>query len=245
VKAGAVHAGSLERYLEVTRRLPVAVCFIVPLVLLHAAAVARSDRFVQVGAERFVQHVLRTGPTGERILQVVLALIVTGSIAYVIRAKIPVHRYFVPFVVECLLLALVLGPLVSIATNTSLFGVRAPPEGAAVWPFVLGAIGAGIYEEIVFRLLLLGSVALLFRRGLGFSAKGSAALAIFVSAVFFAQAHFFGTGAEAFAWRPYAFRLAAGLLLGLAFVLRGLGVAVYLHAFYDALFAWRVAVASE
>lgn len=94
-------------------------------------------------------------------------------------------------------------------------------------------------------MLLLSSVALLLRRGLRFSAPGPAALAVFVSAGAFAWAHFVGAGGEAFAWRPFAFRLAAGLLLGAVFVLRGLGVAVYLHAAYDALFAWRVAVSSE
>lgn len=238
--------GSLERYFEVTRRLPVAICLVVPLILAHAIAVARSDRFVQVGAERFVAHVLRFGPTGERVMQVALALIVSAAVVQVIRERIAVHRYVPGFLVECVLLACLLGPVVSIVTRSSLFHVRPPDVSlSSVWPFVIGAVGAGIYEEIVFRLVLLSCVALLFRRGLGFSSAGSAALAVFVSAVAFAWAHFVGAGGETFAWRPFAFRLAAGLLLGAVFVLRGLGVAVYLHAAYDALFAWRVAVSTE
>lgn len=238
--------GSLERYLEVTRRLSVAICLVVPLIVAHAIAVARADRFVQVGAERLVDHVLRIGPVGERICQVALALIVSVAVVHVIRERIPVHRYFPAFLVECVLLACLLGPVVSIVTNSALFDVRAPAVSLrSVWPFVIGAIGAGIYEEIVFRLLLLSSVALVLRRALGFSAPGSAALAVFVSAAAFAWAHFTGSGGESFAWRPFAFRLAAGLLLGAVFVLRGLGVAVYLHAAYDVLFAWRVAVSTE
>lgn len=238
--------GSLERYLEITRRPSVAIVYVVPLVLAHAIAVARAERFVQVGAERLVDHVMRVGPVGERVLQVVLALIVSAAVIHVVRERIPVHRHFPAFLVECVLLACLLGPVVSIVTNTSLFHVRAPELSLrSVWPFVIGAIGAGIYEEIVFRLLLLSSIALLLRRGLRFSAPGSAALAVFVSAGAFAWAHFVGAGGEAFAWRPFAFRLAAGLLLGAVFVLRGLGVAVYLHAAYDALFAWRVAVSTE
>jgi membrane protease YdiL (CAAX protease family) len=238
--------GSLERYLEATRRLPVAVCLVVPLIIAHAFAMTRAERFVEVGAQRFVDHVLRLGPVGERVMQVVLALIVSASVIHVVRERIPVHRYAPGFLVECVLLACLLGPIVSVITHTSLFSVRAPDVALrSVWPFVIGAVGAGIYEEIVFRLLLLSCVALVLRRGLGFSAPGSAALAIFVSAIAFAWAHFVGAGGEPFAWRPFAYRLAAGLLLGAVFILRGLGVAVYLHAAYDALFAWRVAMSTE
>lgn len=92
-------------------------------------------------------------------------------------------------------------------------------------------VGAGIYEELVFRLLLLPACFLAFRRG-GASPRWSIALAVFATSTAFSIAHYVG-GAEQFAMTTFTFRTLAGAYFATLFVTRGFGVAVGCHAMYD------------
>ena len=60
-------------------------------------------------------------------------------------------------------------------------------------------------------------------------------VALVVSSLVFALYHHVGAAGEPFALDRFAFRAAAGTILGLLFALRGLAVVVYMHVFYDLL----------
>ncbi len=109
-------------------------------------------------------------------------------------------------------------------------------------------IGAGVYEEILFRFLLLGAVLRLAQvdpwslypvekeRPDGPVAHlPLATFAVLLSAIAFALYHHVGPGGQPFSWGIFCFRSLAGLLLSFLFLLRGIGVAVYTHAIYDVL----------
>ncbi|MEZ4361412.1 MAG: CPBP family intramembrane glutamic endopeptidase [Kofleriaceae bacterium] len=98
----------------------------------------------------------------------------------------------------------------------------------------VSAIGAGVYEELVFRLLLLGGVARV-ARALGLSPRVAATVAITLSALAFAVAHHVGAAGEALHASAFAFRALAGVALGATFWLRSLAHATYAHIFYDLL----------
>jgi membrane protease YdiL (CAAX protease family) len=92
-------------------------------------------------------------------------------------------------------------------------------------------VGAGIYEELVFRLLLLPACYGLFR--LGAATQGwSVVLAILTTSTAFSIAHYVG-GVEAFALDTFAFRAFAGVYFAALFVTRGFGITVGAHATYD------------
>ncbi len=93
------------------------------------------------------------------------------------------------------------------------------------------ALTAGIYEELIFRLLLIWALKLLLVDVLELSASGSMVAIVVAAAVLFGGYHY--VGREAFAWRTFLFRTAAGLFLGMIFVLRGFGITVGTHATYD------------
>lgn len=97
-------------------------------------------------------------------------------------------------------------------------------------------LGAGIYEETIFRLMLLPTTVWVVSR-LQPSPKLASALGILVSAGVFSLAHYVGPGAEAFDVFTFTFRLIAGLFFSVVFVLRGFGIAVGAHAAYDILVA--------
>lgn len=95
-------------------------------------------------------------------------------------------------------------------------------------------LGAAIYEEGVFRVLLLGILyGLLVRFGTGFLVSGICA--IILSALLFSMAHHNGPPQTAAERQVFLFRAASGVVLGLTFLLRGAGTSVAAHALYNAL----------
>lgn len=129
-------------------------------------------------------------------------------------------------VVESVLLAV---PLVALGTLLSyllprimLAGVSGltTPQTAAL------CVGAGLYEELIFRLMILTFVSLLAGER-----KRSGVLAVLVSAVLFSAYHYLG--AEPFHPRTFTFRTLAGIYFGALFLFRGFGVTAGSHAAYD------------
>lgn len=95
-------------------------------------------------------------------------------------------------------------------------------------------VGAGVYEEVLFRLLLLPIVYGGFRI-LECPPKFSAAMAAVSTAFIFALAHHVGPNADAFNAFAFTFRLAAGTFFAAIFLVRGFGITVGCHAAYDLL----------
>jgi hypothetical protein len=94
------------------------------------------------------------------------------------------------------------------------------------------SIGAGVYEELVFRLALLGAFAYLFEEWYEFETAHSATLSIVLASALFSLIHVVG---EPFERDVFFFRMAAGILLSVLYLLRGFAVAVYTHVCYDVL----------
>jgi hypothetical protein len=102
---------------------------------------------------------------------------------------------------------------------------------------LIGFLGAGVYEEALFRLAL---VPLLFGalRLLQTPQILASALAVTGSALLFSLAHHAGTPGETFTWFAFVFRWMAGVYFAWVFVIRGFGVAVGTHTAYDILVGW-------
>lgn len=116
-------------------------------------------------------------------------------------------------------------------------GVRLEWQAVEVEPAVqriISFIGAGIYEETLFRLVLF---SLLFGvlRLVDVPRLPALALAAVISALLFAAAHNLGPHGESFQPFVFLFRTVAGLYFALIYYLRGFGIAVGAHAGYDVL----------
>lgn len=105
-------------------------------------------------------------------------------------------------------------------------------------------IGAGVYEEVMFRLLLVPAAFLAFRM-FEFPPKWAAAMAAISTSFLFALAHHIGPAADAFNLFAFSFRAAAGLFFATVFLLRGFGITVGCHAAYDLLVGVLLAVPAE
>ena len=97
------------------------------------------------------------------------------------------------------------------------------------------SLGAGFYEELVFRVLLVGLLLLGFERGAGLSRGWSVTLAVVVGALLFSAFHYVGPFGDHLALGSFTYRAVAGVLLSGLYVARGFGIAAWSHALYDVM----------
>jgi membrane protease YdiL (CAAX protease family) len=109
-----------------------------------------------------------------------------------------------------------------------------PSPGRQVAGQIITFVGAGIYEEMLFRLVLFAGLRWLLEF-LGAPPPLPFLGAAAVSATLFSAAHHLGPQGEVFIGYVYLFRTLAGLYFACVFQLRGFGVAVGAHALYDVL----------
>ena len=100
---------------------------------------------------------------------------------------------------------------------------------------IVSACGAGVHEELVFRLGLLSGIAAVLRGRV--SPRLGVAVAFAVSSPLFALAHHLGPFGEPFTAHAFAFRTLAGLAFAAIYWFRSLAHAVYAHAMYDVVVA--------
>ena len=105
---------------------------------------------------------------------------------------------------------------------------------------VVTYLGAGIYEEALFRLALYSGMVWLLRR-LEAPKLLAVPLAAVASATLFSAAHHLGPYGQPYDNYLFLFRLAAGLYFAFLYQYRGFGVAVGAHACYNLMVSVGVA----
>ncbi|MBA7653539.1 hypothetical protein ES703_61393 [subsurface metagenome] len=103
-------------------------------------------------------------------------------------------------------------------------------QGRSLLADIVTGIGAGIYEEMVFRLILISVLMILFQNTLGFERKSSIVISVLLSAGLFSVHHHISIP---FDWLEFSFRTVAGVYFAALFVIRGFGITAGTHAFYD------------
>jgi hypothetical protein len=115
------------------------------------------------------------------------------------------------------------------------------PVGGSLLANIIIGIGAGIYEELVFRLILICLLMLLFQDVLHFGNRNSIVFSVLISAALFSAHHHivFLDGqlvlSSAFNWTEFGFRAIAGVYFAVIFAIRGFGITAGTHAFYDTI----------
>ena len=117
--------------------------------------------------------------------------------------------------------------LLSYAIARSQLRLAGEPFGEGV---VL-SIGAGIYEELVFRLLAFAALSFVLADFLAIRPGITYGISVAFSATAFSLYHYWGP--EAFAAQSFVFRLLAGGYFGMLLGARGFGITAGTHAAYD------------
>lgn len=252
--------GPINRYFSATRSATYGVLAGLPLFLLYETFVVLVNEgrleHIRVGADVWIKNVMATvGQPG--LLGTVVLLFVIG--VYVAfrerRQKIPIRASWFGFLVlESMLYAVVLAFLVSTVVGAvfsmDLAGVPLAADlagaspaaqdagGSAVPPgritMLVLSIGAGLYEELVFRVALVGGLFLVLRRFMNGSRKAYVTSAL-IGAFIFSLVHYLGAYGDPFLLSSFTFRFLFGLALNGLFLVRGFGVAAWTHALYDVM----------
>jgi len=118
---------------------------------------------------------------------------------------------------------------------------EAPPGPGPLMASIVTSMGAGIYEELVFRLILICMLVILLQDVLGVPYRNALVLSVLISAgMFSAHHHVLFVGGQLdqgipFSWTEFGFRTAAGVYFSVLFTLRGFGITAGTHVFYDIL----------
>jgi membrane protease YdiL (CAAX protease family) len=130
----------------------------------------------------------------------------------------------------------------SASTNHTLSATKETGKNGQNQPLlanIVTGIGAGIYEELVFRLILICLLMLLLQDVLRLDHKNSIVLSVLISAALFSAHHHidFLSGRpnviDPFNWTRFAFRTLAGIYFAILFAIRGFGITAGTHAFYN------------
>lgn len=239
-------------YWGTTRHPLPSLVLVAPIVLAYEFGVlwlgGGQSASLRTGADAWLRHSLAAaGLTDHWLLPLALFLVLCGW-----QALRPGDWKFSPLVVagmvvESLVLAVALVGVSRLVDLGFDLMERSPPPAALFQAGpaavdgdtvrLIGYLGAGVYEEAIFRLLL---VPVLFYglRLLQAPQVMAGALAASGSALLFSLAHHAGNPAETFTWFAFVFRWMAGVFFAWVFILRGFGIAVGAHTAYDVLVGW-------
>ena len=257
-----------DSYLERTSRPLYAIVFLLPFIVFYeiGTILINTDLLnqsqVRVVAFVWLQHFLEYLGTSDRIAWVAPPLVV---IVILIGLQVASRKawYFCvgdypPMVLECTLLAV---PLIVLSlffnSPTPSEGEMAPAAAVAgqvvcaagagsleaggdtLMANVVTGVGAGIYEELVFRLILICILMVFFQDLIGMNHQNAIVLSVLISAALFSAHHHIvlvdgqlGRSAP-FNWTEFGFRTMAGVYFAGLFAIRGFGITAGTHAFYD------------
>lgn len=152
----------------------------------------------------------------------------------VIKRKVSLFPIYPLLVVESAMYALALCPLVFFMEGQFIPLLAQETSGCPdILSGLIFSLGAGLYEEIFFRLILTGCFYLFLKRVLTLPGILAASLSLLISAVLFSLFHHLGSGSSPFNAVFFLYRFFAGIFLSAIFIFRGFAAAVYTHALYD------------
>ena len=246
----------MNTYWQASRAPRYSLLFALPLLIIYQilaalAPVEPGGMSVRNGADVILQSVFfwLAGAWGPRLF--LLCLIGVG--AWLIARDVRSHPgRLTPSVLggmllESVCLALVFGVVVGSLT-AALLGT--PPPSMALgggfsaqrltrWTMLMLSLGAGIYEELLFRVVLVGLIAWAGTKLLGWRPLVAGVVATILGALIFSGFHYVGPYGDRLDVYSFVFRTIAGLFFSALYLLRGFGITAWAHALYDVLLLLR------
>lgn len=226
-----------EAYWDQSRQPLASLVFIAPILVVYEAGVlVFGAGHVRNGADVWLRQLLDVIGFGQYFL--LPSLTVGALLAWHYLTRRPWHLsrgLMLGMTVECI--ALAIGLRLILHVQGMLCSQWSVPLTLSIGTGVaraIGFLGAGIYEELLFRLLLLGPMIWGLRR-LGAKPGVSCATSVIATSFLFAVAHHVGSGGYPFVWFDFIFRFLAGVFFSILFLFRGFGIAAGAHAGYDIL----------
>ena len=238
-------------YFDISRAPRYSVVFALPLLLAYEALAAalsgpRAASQVRNGAdvllkEAFIAVAGRNGPL------IFIAAVIGIGIWFVARDIKKTGQGVRPIVfgamlAESVALAGIFGVVIGTITMKLLGSLHMLAIAGSGGPItqmswttrLMLSLGAGLYEELLFRVLLVSALAAGARVVLGFGVKGAGVFATIVGALIFSAFHYIGPFGDPFSLTSFTFRAISGVAFSALYLLRGFGITAWTHSLYDA-----------
>jgi hypothetical protein len=232
-------------YFAVSRAPRYSVLFALPLLIVYEAlAGLLSDDHggtLRNGADALLRSMF-TAVVGRNGSIVFIAVVILVGVWFVARdlkrARGSLRpSIFLAMFVESAILAFAFGIVVSKLTVHILGAMHLLAIGQIAqegWATrLMLSLGAGLYEELFFRVLLVSALAAGARALFGGSTRMAGVLAVVVGAVIFSAFHYIGPYGDPFQVRSFAFRTISSVAFSALFLVRGFGITAWTHALYD------------
>ena len=235
-----------------SRRPLTSLVFIAPLLIVYEVGILLlGPQAVRNGADVWLRQFLEFVGFGQYFLLPALTVFILLAWHYTTHQPWRVRAGVLwCMAIECVALAVCLRLILHLQGSLlqTIAGPADTPEAAHLMALdssgklrgVVGFLGAGVYEELLFRLILLPFVAWGIRK-MGATERPGMAAAVVLTSFAFAAAHYVGPYGDPLVWESYSFwfgflfRFLAGGFFSLLFVYRGFGIAAGTHAGYDIL----------
>lgn len=244
----------MSRYFALTRSHSYSLLFALPLLLLYelgALYLFRTEgSTLRNGADVLFRTLLSLGGV-QGTMAAALAIIVAALVLIVLerrRRALPLRALpFLGMALESLLYASLLGVTLGTATQWLLQGwelLLSVNGFAALSPSeaIVLSLGAGLYEELVFRVLIVGGLFGVFRAS-GLGAGQAGLFSTILASLLFSAFHYIGPYGDVWGLPSFLFRFLAGLAFSILFLTRGFGITAWTHALYDLLLVYSIHLA--
>lgn len=232
----------MSTYLSATRHPWTNLLFLTPLLIAYEAGVywlgSGQESQVRNGADAWLRWGLDIFGVGQVLaapVVIVLVMLAWSWWRWADRPEDPLTAFFGMAFESCLFACILWQFSRNFGSIVDLFGVKLQiTVQTAPAAKILTFIGAGIYEEVLFRLGLFVGLYFILRT-VRLPVLVALILAAAAGAISFAAAHHIGPYGEPVRADYFVFRTVAGLFFTLLFIARGFGIAVGAHAGYDIL----------
>lgn len=230
-----------RRYYDQTRRPIVCLAFVLPLLIFYeGGSLLMNGQSTRSGIDQWIHQALQQIGFGQLML---LPLIAIGVMVIWHHRERDHWRIRFSDLGGMLAETFGLGVILFCAASAISMLVSGPISQAenAVsssqwWSGVVGMVGSGIYEELVFRIVLL--VPAIYWAGKMLSNQNMAiGISVLAISLLFAALHYnsFNPAGDPMELSSFVFRFLASVVFCLLFLFRGFGIAVGTHVAYDVL----------
>lgn len=230
---------SITHYFSTTHTLLYSYLISLPLLLLYEVLIflsqPDSEQVVRISVDVWIKTLFSY--IGKDVLSITLILVALVGMVVLYREREKLSslklNYFFSMLIEASFYAFFLALLINITVSGLLQMVQTSPiESLTTLQQLALSLGAGLYEELFFRVILVSILLFIFKKAF---AKQSAAFAsaILLAAVVFSFVHYVGAFGDPFTLSSFLFRFLFGLALNAIYLWRGFGMAAWTHAIYD------------
>lgn len=230
---------SVKLYIDNTNNLLYSFLVSIPLFLLYEVLILisqpESEYIVRISVDVWIKSLFTYLGVNAVSVSLLLLLLVGIFIVYKERDRLQSLKfvYFPLLLLEAAIYAVVVAFISQSLVSFVLNMAASDPVGSLSTTQQLAlSLGAGLYEELFFRVILVTVFTLLFTKIFNKKWAGVTA-AVLLSALLFSAVHYVGSMGDAFTMGSFLYRFLFGLILNGIYVWRGFGVAAWTHAIYD------------